>query len=88
MREKPIPMLYAEKPMVADHFNRLAKIDDFIAKLWDIHIEVKKEGYAQVCCVTPYSLFSKSLVLICMLLETFLQAVDRISLWDYSVQIT
>lgn len=26
---------------------RLKDIDDFIAKLWDIHLEVKKEGYAQ-----------------------------------------
>lgn len=27
---------------------RLASIDDFIAKLWDIHEKVKREGYVQV----------------------------------------
>ncbi len=27
---------------------RLAEVDDFIAKLWNIHTAVKKEGYVQV----------------------------------------
>jgi hypothetical protein len=27
---------------------RIAEVDDFIAKLWKVHLEVKKEGYAQV----------------------------------------
>ena len=27
---------------------RLAEVDDFIAGLWNIHVAVKKEGFAQV----------------------------------------
>lgn len=27
---------------------RLAGVDDFIAKLWNVHLAVKKEGYRQV----------------------------------------
>lgn len=29
-------------------FYRLIDIDDFVAKLWRTHLEVKKEGYVQV----------------------------------------
>ena len=31
-----------------DPKNRLIEVDDFIAKLWDVHLAVKKEGYVQV----------------------------------------
>ena len=31
-----------------DPKSRLVEVDDFIAKLWDIHLTVKKEGYVQV----------------------------------------
>ena len=27
---------------------RLIEIDDFMASLWKVHLQVKKEGYAQV----------------------------------------
>lgn len=27
---------------------RLVEVDDFIAKLWAVHLAVKKEGYVQV----------------------------------------
>jgi hypothetical protein len=27
---------------------RLIDVDDFIAKLWDIHLSVRREGYIQV----------------------------------------
>ena len=30
------------------HVYRLADVDDFIAKLWDVHMSVKKQGYVQV----------------------------------------
>ncbi len=29
-------------------FPRLVELDEFIAKLWDVHLTVKKEGYVQV----------------------------------------
>jgi hypothetical protein len=28
---------------------RLLGIDDFVTRLWETHLAVKKEGYAQVC---------------------------------------
>lgn len=30
------------------HVYSLAEVDDFIAKLWEVHLAVKKEGYTQV----------------------------------------
>lgn len=27
---------------------RIAEVDEFIAKLWQVHLAVKKEGYTQV----------------------------------------
>lgn len=31
---------------------RLLEIDDFVARLWKIHLAIEKEGYAQVCSKT------------------------------------
>lgn len=31
-----------------DDTSRLIEVDDFIAKLWEVHLAVKKEGYVQV----------------------------------------
>lgn len=31
-----------------DNNSRLIEVDDFIAKLWEVHLAVKKEGYVQV----------------------------------------
>lgn len=31
-----------------DAKTRLIEVDDFIAKLWEVHLAVKKEGYVQV----------------------------------------
>lgn len=33
---------------VADRVCRVADGDEFIQKLWDIHLKVKEEGYTQV----------------------------------------
>lgn len=30
------------------YFDRLSEVDDFISKLWHIHLAVKDEGYTQV----------------------------------------
>lgn len=35
---------------------RLVDIDDFVAKLWEIHVAVKKEGYVQACKSDMYSI--------------------------------
>ena len=35
--------------LVADNETRLADVDDFIDKLWKVHLAVKQEGYVQVC---------------------------------------
>ena len=32
--------------------SRLIDVDDFIAKLWEVHLSVKKEGYVQVCSLS------------------------------------
>lgn len=32
----------------ADTLIRLVEVDDFVAKLWQVHVDVKKEGYVQV----------------------------------------
>ena len=29
-------------------YARLVEVDDFIANLWNVHLAVKQEGYAQV----------------------------------------
>ena len=37
--------------------HRIAEVDDFISKLWQVHLAVKKEGYTQVhvsaLCISP-----------------------------------
>ena len=34
---------------------RIVEVDDFIAKLWDVHLAVSKEGYVQVSsCLIPF----------------------------------
>ena len=39
---------------------RLVGIDDFIANLWRVHLEVKQEGYAQVNPPVPAATASLS----------------------------
>ncbi len=41
-----VPLLSAQ-PLLRN-MDRLIDVDDFIAKLWEIHLAVKKEGYVQV----------------------------------------
>lgn len=36
--------------LLTDILARLIDVDDFIAKLWDVHLQVKGEGYVQVDC--------------------------------------
>lgn len=36
------------RPVIVLMYTRLLEVDDFIAKLWDIHLKVKNEGYPQV----------------------------------------
>ena len=36
---------------------RLVEVDDFIAKLWDVHLALKKEGYVQVLLITLLKLY-------------------------------
>ncbi|KAH0563249.1 hypothetical protein GP486_002182 [Trichoglossum hirsutum] len=36
-----------DEPWLKGIVEELVEVDDFIAKLWDIHLAVKKEGYAQ-----------------------------------------
>lgn len=49
-------MIHAEATGLCLTSNRVKSGDDFIGKLWDTHLRVKKEGYAQVrplgCCDT------------------------------------
>lgn len=33
--------------MKLTEFSRIMEVDDFIAKLWEVHLAVKKEGYVQ-----------------------------------------
>lgn len=39
------------------NMGRLLDIDDFVAKLWNVHLAVQKEGYAQVCFPCPMRMF-------------------------------
>jgi hypothetical protein len=32
--------------------SRIIDVDDFIAKLWQVHLKVKEEGYVQVGSMT------------------------------------
>ena len=37
-------------------YRRLADVDEFIAKLWSIHLQVKGEGYVQVPFIISHNL--------------------------------
>jgi len=50
-------------------------VDEFIAQLWKVHLDVKERGYTQV---SEEALFSKGHMLI----------KNRTSLWDFLDQIT
>lgn len=41
--------VYDEVKILTLH--RVRSGDDFIGKLWDTHLRVKKEGYTQVCAL-------------------------------------
>ena len=43
-----IYMGFVYPAFLTDYGRRLIEVDDFIAKLWEIHLAVKGEGYVQV----------------------------------------
>ncbi len=55
---------------------RILEVDEFIAKLWQVHLEVKREGYVQVGSLSP------------LFRQVWCSEFLRISLWVYSGQIT
>ena len=58
--------------------NRILSVDEFIAKLWEVHLKVKEEGYVQVryCCKTIFN-HSHILVLIAGPLQIRLHGTSR-----------
>lgn len=43
-----LPLSQIPQSNDSSDFPRIMEFDDFIAKLWDVHLAVKKEGYIQV----------------------------------------